>query len=551
LRTAATKLQGRQLVGVIDSIGQRKDPQAVGLLKELLGNSDMAAASAAAGALGRIGTTEAATILKEALAAGSPVKNCLCDGSLACAEGFAAAGKKAEAVALYEAVAKADVPRQLKVAALIGQLRLQQGEAKDLLLVQIRSQDKAFFNVGLAIAREMPGADVTATLVAELPKLPPERQARLLLALGDRTVPPPLPVVLEASKSDSPAVCEAAIRLLAKRGDVSATPVLLDAALSDGPSAQAATEGLKNLTGPDVDAAIIARLAGASAKAKVVLFGLLGVHRIATATPVVCQSLGDADPSVRLAALAALGQLVELKDLDLLVAKALAAGTKEDTAAAQAALKMAALRMSDRDGCAAKLAERLNGASAANLTYLLELLGKVSGQKALETVMVGIKSTDPAIKDVATRVLGEWLNADAAPALLDIVKSDPDKKYQIRALRGYIRIARQLQLPAETKLAMFRTAMEVASRNEEKKVALDILTRIPSATTINLAVSHLDKPELKDKAADAAVKIAAKIIGQDPKAVAAAMQKIVDAKIGGDPGSRASQLLGQAKAGSK
>ena len=33
LREAATKLQGRQLVGVIDSIGQRKDAKAVDLLK--------------------------------------------------------------------------------------------------------------------------------------------------------------------------------------------------------------------------------------------------------------------------------------------------------------------------------------------------------------------------------------------------------------------------------------------------------------------------------------------------------------------------------------
>ena len=64
LRDAATKLHGSQLVGVIGSIGQRKDAQAVGLLKGLLGNADAAVASAAAGALGRIGTTEAAGVLQ-------------------------------------------------------------------------------------------------------------------------------------------------------------------------------------------------------------------------------------------------------------------------------------------------------------------------------------------------------------------------------------------------------------------------------------------------------------------------------------------------------
>ncbi len=148
-------------------------------------------------------------------------------------------------------------------------------------------------------------------------------------------------------------------------------------------------------------------------------------------------------------------------------------------------------------------------------------------------------------------MLGEWLSADAAPALLEIVKSDPDAKYQIRALRGYIRIARQLRLAPETRLAMFRTAMELAKRNDEKKIALEILPRIPSAATLDLAVSYVRTPSLKDPAADASVKIAAKLVGREPKAVATELQKVVDANVAGDPGARAKQLLGQAKAAAK
>jgi hypothetical protein len=212
---------------------------------------------------------------------------------------------------------------------------------------------------------------------------------------------------------------------------------------------------------------------------------------------------------------------------------------------------MAVLRMSDRNACAAKLAACLEGAKAANQVYLLSLLGKLGGGKALETVAANVKSSDSAIKDAATQVLGAWPSADAAPMLLDIVKNDVDKKYQVRALRGYIRIARQLQLPAETKLAMFRTAMDSAQRDPERQLALDILTRIPSAETLALAVSHLDNAALKPQAADAAVKIAGKIVGQQPKAVAEAMQKVVDAKLPDPLDARAKQLLGQAKTAAK
>ena len=566
LRNAATKLEGRPLVGVIDSIGQRKDAQALDLLKGLLGNSDPSVAAAAAGALGRIGTPEAAECLLEHIANDNPpVRAAVVDACLTCAERLAASDKKEEtevAGLLYAFLAKGvvpfsqeevDIPKHVKVAALGGLFRLktllEQGEAVDLLAEQIRSQDEAFFNLGLAVTRELPGDDVTTALAAELEKLPPERQALLLRALGDRKEPLPLPALLAAGKSDSSAVRQAAVCLLAKRADPSAVAALLDAALGDDATiAQIAKEGLGNLSGQEVDAVLVGRLADANANAKVVLFELAGRRRIATAMPNLREALADADASVRLAAIAALGQLIELDDMDLLIGKALAADASAETTAAQNALRTAALRMADRDGCAAKLAEHVDGASAANRTYLLELLGEVSGKKALEAVAAGVSSSDPAVKDAATRVLGEWLNADAAPVLLEIAKTDGDGKYQIRALRGYIRIARQLQLPAETKLAMFRTAMEVAGRDQEKQLALDILTRIPSPTSLDSAVSYLSVPALKDAAADAAVKIAAKLVAQEPKAVAEAMQKVVDANPGGDLVNRAKQLLGQAKA---
>ena len=216
-----------------------------------------------------------------------------------------------------------------------------------------------------------------------------------------------------------------------------------------------------------------------------------------------------------------------------------------------AALRAAAVRMSDREACAAKLAQAFLAASPANQVVLLELLGQVGGQKALATVAARVQSSDPALLDAATRVLGDWPSADAAPVLLDIVKSDADAKLQIRAMRGYIRIARQFQMPADARLAMFQTAMELAKRNEEKVVALDILTRIPSAQTLALAASRAADPALKAAAADAAVKIAVKLVGRDPNAVAAAMQKIVDAKLGGDVEARAAQLLGQANSAAR
>jgi HEAT repeat protein len=566
LRDAAGRLHGRPLVGVIDSIGQRRDAKAVKLLSKLIEDEDVAVASAAAGALGRIGTSAAANTLMMAVAADSPIYAAAADACFACSERLAAAGKRDDSAMLYgivresiDAMEKKDIPKHIRAAATGGSFRVRRGLARELLLKQVLSPEKMYFNAGLAAARQMPGAEVTKALAAAVGKLPPERQALLLLAIGDRKDAAPASLFLAASKSPSPAVREAAIRVFVKRGDAASVTTLLDAALGEAELAQIAREGLVRLPGKEVDAAICERLGTAPAKAKVFLLGLIGSRQMIAATPAVQQAMADAEQPVRLAAMAALAQLIDVGNLDLLIEKALAQGADAaEIKAAKAALQAATQRMGDRDACAAKLAEHVQGAAAADQLFLFDVLCKVSGKKALAAVVAGARSADPATKDAATRVLGQWVNTDAAPALLEIAKNDSDRKYRIRALRGYIRIARQLETPwwepsnaDATKLAMFDNAMAVAIRDNEKRLALDILTRNPSATTLARATAHLDDKAIRAAAADTAVKIAAQVVGQDPKAVAAAMEKVIEAKVGGDASKRAKQLLDQAKAAGK
>ncbi len=68
LREATESLSGRRLIGVINSIGVRRDLLAVDTLSKRLTDTDAEVASAAAVALGRIGNAPAAQFLQPALA---------------------------------------------------------------------------------------------------------------------------------------------------------------------------------------------------------------------------------------------------------------------------------------------------------------------------------------------------------------------------------------------------------------------------------------------------------------------------------------------------
>ena len=87
LRAALGKLKGRLLVGVIGSIGVRRDAKALDALEKLLGDGDGEVAQAAARALGSLGSPAAAKALETTLAkAPAANQSAVCEGLFRCAE---------------------------------------------------------------------------------------------------------------------------------------------------------------------------------------------------------------------------------------------------------------------------------------------------------------------------------------------------------------------------------------------------------------------------------------------------------------------------------
>ena len=129
LRGALDKLSGRLLVGVIGSIGVRRDPRAVDALARRLQDPDSQVVRAAARALGRIGTLEAAAALEKALVEGittTPAGDrlALAEGLLRCADALAAKGESGAAERIYAKLETAPVPSYVREAARRGRSSL-------------------------------------------------------------------------------------------------------------------------------------------------------------------------------------------------------------------------------------------------------------------------------------------------------------------------------------------------------------------------------------------------------------------------------------------
>ncbi len=122
---ALPKLSGQLKIGVIGSLGVRRDKASVAGLKSLLGDADPAVACAAATALGVIGSPEAAKALGEApKTAHAGVTQTVADARLACAERLLAEGNKADAKAVYASLNGPDQPKSVRLAATRGLLNV-------------------------------------------------------------------------------------------------------------------------------------------------------------------------------------------------------------------------------------------------------------------------------------------------------------------------------------------------------------------------------------------------------------------------------------------
>jgi HEAT repeat protein len=124
LLAGLAKLKGNLLIGVINSIGKRRDAKAGPVLAKMIYDADGDVARAAAAALGSIGGVSSMRDLQTALVkANGMTRTAVADASLLCAERLLAEGKRAEALELYASLSVPGMPKAARLAAMQGIIR--------------------------------------------------------------------------------------------------------------------------------------------------------------------------------------------------------------------------------------------------------------------------------------------------------------------------------------------------------------------------------------------------------------------------------------------
>lgn len=389
LRDALGKLKGRPLVGVIGSLGVRRDAKAIDALAKLLQDSNPDVVQTTARSLGRIGTSAAAKALGDVLANVSvPNQLAVCEGLLRCAETLAAKGGKDEALAIYDRLRGVQGPHQVRTGGLRGAVLLREKDGLPILMQALRGDDFALFEAAARTSLEMPGADVTQALAAELGKLPAGKQVLVIQTLGNRGDAGALAALSAAAKSGEKTIRVAAIRAVSQIASAAAAPVFVDLlGDADREVAQAAKDGLAALPGREVDTALAAMLSQPDAGVRIRAIEMLGQRRNTSALPAFLKAAEDAEEGVRLAGIKALSDVAGGGEMPAMLALLMKAKSPQDLEALE--------------GAVAAICIRLARPAAGKVTIQKAIYGDLSGgpsadvtQKVAEMVKAGALSVE-------------------------------------------------------------------------------------------------------------------------------------------------------------
>lgn len=546
LRAALPMATGKASIGIINSLGNRGEAEAIMVLRPFLGNANADVVSATVAALGKIATPEAVAVLQ-----GVPKKDLAWHQSMIASAGRMLSQPKTAnaALGIYRRIMQDKAsPVAARIAATRGLLIGDKSQTTPLLLQVLSADDTDLQGVAVRFVREMPPGSNALPLLLGMDKLPIQSQTLLIGALADRGDKVLLPGLMRAVGAPSPEVRLAALRALASMpGDAQATLLLAKTAARAGErmEREAARMSLAAMRGATVDEAIIAAIPTAEPDVMAALVVGIGQRVNSSARSLVFKLADHADSGVQNAAMNALGELVKPDDYFALVRLLLNTKSEAVRNAAENLVLRVSKQMPNEAERTGMLVAGLATAPIETKASLLKVLGAMGGTVALGAVRAELKSNDPKLQDFAVRALANAPDVEAMKDLLEIAGSSANQTHRILSLRGYLRLAEAVVSKQGDKpdLSVYEQALKIATGADEKKSVISGLARVNASGTLTMLTPMLDDEAVRNEAALAAIGIARNLREKNPQEVKTILEKVVVVSKDGETLKQANEIL--------
>jgi len=550
LRQGLDETSGRVKVGIINSLGARRDAESVSALVGLVSDQDSQVAAAAATALGQIADASATAVLAEAKnTVTGELRTVVLDAYLNCADKLVLQGRKDLALRIYNELFSQEMPSPVRVAALRGKIACVRDRKAVMAITEaLQTDDSAVQAAAISLTRQVSGRQVTRRLIGLLGRLSASGKVQMLSALADRGDKSALGAVVRATRTDEVEVRIAAFSALARLGDASTVSLLAEtAATTSGEEQKAARQSLYLLSDPAVDRTILDQISTAEPDVKVELIRSVGRRGISSGVELLLHNAAQPQAEVRTESVRALREIASEEDLHSLVGLLGRAASEAERNEVENTIAAVAGKIPDKGRQVEHVLAFLPSVTEPGpKASLLKVLGKIGDDSALGTLRSALGEPEAEVRLAAVRVLSEWSSATPAPDLLNAAQSSEDKLQRALALRGYIRlVGLESDRPVERTVEMYKKAMALASNADEKKMVLSGLANVKGLSALEMAVGCLNDVNLQQEAAVAVVRIAERLGDGYLGKTKAALQKAIEVSKSESVREQAKKLLNQ------
>lgn len=506
----------KRRAGAINALGERADVSALPALVQAAADADSAVRMAARQALGRLPDRAGSEAIFAGLrSADAAERRSAWDAALTLGQTLLAAGKRAEAAAIFDAGQRSATAPYEHAAAFGGWARATGTDALPALIEAVRRGPRDERGVAQQILVEL--EDVTEAVAAAAGSGPVEQRVGLLWVLGERREAIAVSALMAALDAPENEVRIAALEALGKLRNPVATSAVI-AALKAGPDEvrTAAEAALARIPRAEAATAIAEALEGAPNDVRLSLVRVLGLHAPRAADAALIEAAADPSEDVRVAALEALGRHQAFEAVPVLVKASVAAGKKEADAASRALTGMTGERATRA------ITEALPAATPPQRAAVLRALG-ARGDAALTDLFV--QSTQDAEEGVvvaAVEALGRLRDAETAPVILNLAQTGGEKT-KSAAVQAYLEIGKAaVDTDRPGALSIFHEALGLAAADDAKSAALDCIAGVGSPESLPRVQPFMNdgSEAVRRSAAGALVSIAEALINSGESAQA-------------------------------
>ena len=532
---------------LLDSIGRRHDQATLPVLLDALGSPSPSVRTSAIVALGRTGGNRAAEALLNRVSRTGIVDSTLRVALLDCAVRFETANDKAAATRLYRILSSDTQPVQVRIAALLGELRCHPENAVPLLETALHDSSVDVQGAAIGAIGDSPEPAILQSLVDGFAECTPEAQALLLRAVARSRLPAARKLARSAAGSRHTGVRLAAIETLGMVGDAQSVNVLVKAAADTEQAElhQTARKSLATIPSEGVNSEL-QRLVPLSPPAhQTEIVRALHARGCTDAVPLFFTLIADADADVRAAAIDAVGDLASPETQPRIIAAMRDPASERDTLTN--ALVAVARRTPVGNQRTRVITHAMQQEPEDVRIRLIRALGKLGGDNARETITETLRSGNPALVDAAVRALCDWQDARVAEQLLAIAGEAANPVHRVLALRACVRVVgpRTDGQTLARKVAILKELYAVADRDEERRQVIAGVGRVVTPESLEFLLPLLENTGLTSEAAAAAIQVAEGLSYSDCERARSALETIAAATPADNPlHTKAGQAMG-------